>query len=192
MKYLNLFLILTLLVCSNKAFAGSTQTNTTGSNTAIEGNYTGGSTTYESGSTSSSTTTSNNTSNLRSAPPTATSTGVNTSNNCAIALSGGIQTFSIGVSGGKSYQDETCELIALSKTLNSFGMKVAAISLLCSDERIFEAMFMAKTYCPVEGKIGKEAYELIITKYNYAMPTYDKYVQLERKKKKKIKIEKLK
>jgi len=192
MKYLNLFLILTLLVCSSKAIAGSTQTNTSGSNTAIEGNYTGGSTTYESGSTSSSTTTSNNTSNLRSAPPTATSTGVNTSNNCAIALSGGIQTFSIGVSGGKSYQDETCELIALSKTLNSFGMKVAAISLLCSDERIFEAMFMAKTYCPVEGKIGKEAYELIITKYNYAMPTYDKYVQLERKKKKKIKIEKLK
>ena len=192
MKYLNLFLILTLLVCSSKAIAGSTQTNTSGSNTAIEGNYTGGSTTYESGSTSSSTTTSNNTSNLRSSPPTATSTGVNTSNNCAIALSGGIQTFSIGVSGGKSYQDETCELIALSKTLNSFGMKVAAISLLCSDERIFEAMFMAKTYCPVEGKIGKEAYELIITKYNYAMPTYDKYVQLERKKKKKIKIEKLK
>jgi len=192
MKYLNLFLILTLLVCSSKAIAGSTQTNTSGSNTAIEGNYTGGSTTYESGSTSSSTTTSNNTSNLRSAPPTATSTGVNTSNNCAIALSGGIQTFSIGVSGGKSYQDETCELIALSKTLNSFGMKVAAISLLCSDERIFEAMFMAKTYCPVEGKIGKEAYELIITKYNYAMPTYDKYVQLERKKKNKIKIEKLK
>ena len=192
MKYLNLFLILTLLVCSSKAIAGSTQTNTSGSNTAIEGNYTGGSTTYESGSTSSSTTTSNNTSNLRSSPPTATSTGVNTSNNCAIALSGGIQTFSIGVSGGKRYLDETCELIALSKTLNSFGMKVAAISLLCSDERIFEAMFMAKTYCPVEGKIGKEAYELIITKYNYAMPTYDKYVQLERKKKKKIKIEKLK
>ena len=192
MKYLNLFLILTLLVCSNKAFAGSTQTNTTGSNTAIEGNYTGGSTTYESGSTSSSTTTSNNTSNLRSAPPTATSTGVNTSNNCAIALSGGIQTFSIGVSGGKSYQDETCELIALSKTLSQMGMKVAAISLLCSDERIFQAMFMAKTFCPVDGEIGEKAYKLLVHKYNYEMPTYKKYVELERKKKNKIKIEKLK
>jgi hypothetical protein len=192
MKYLNLFLILTLLVCSNKAFAGSTQTNTTGSNTAIEGNYTGGSTTYESGSTSSSTTTSNNTSNLRSAPPTATSTGVNTSNNCAIALSGGIQTFSIGVSGGKSYQDKTCELIALSKTLSQMGMKVAAISLLCSDERVFEAMFMSKTYCPVDGEIGDKAYNLLVSKYNYEMPSYKKYVELERKKKNKIKIEKLK
>ena len=39
MKYLNIFLLLVLLVCSNKAIAGSTQTNVSGSNTAIEGNY---------------------------------------------------------------------------------------------------------------------------------------------------------
>ena len=71
-------------------------------------------------------------------------------------------------------------------------MKVAAISLLCQDERIFSAMFMAKTYCPVEGKIGEDAYKLIVNKYNYAMPTYKKYVELERQKNKKIKIEKLK
>ena len=54
MKYLNILLITILLVCSSKAFAGSTQTNVSGSNTAIEGNYTSGSTTYESGSTSTS------------------------------------------------------------------------------------------------------------------------------------------
>tara|TARA_R100001244_G_scaffold131469_1_gene104727 strand:- start:540 stop:1118 length:579 start_codon:yes stop_codon:yes gene_type:complete len=192
MKYANILLVLILLVCSSKAIAGSTQTNVSGSNTAIEGNYTGGSTTYESGSESSSSTTSTNTSNIKSAPGTATSAGVNTSNNCAIALSGGVQTFSIGISGGKSYQDKTCELIALSKTLSGMGMKVAAISLLCTDERVWEAMFMAKTYCPVEGKIGKDAYDLIINKYNYQMPTYEKYVHLETKKKNKIKIEKLK
>ena len=51
-----LFLFLTV-----NAFAGSTQTNVSGSNTAIEGGYTGGATTYESGSSSTSTT--NNTSN---------------------------------------------------------------------------------------------------------------------------------
>ena len=177
-------LIILFLLLTTSVYAGSTKTNVSGSNTAIEGNYTGGSTTYESGSSSSSTTNSTSNSNIRSAPPTATSTGVNTSNNCAIALSGGIQTFSIGVSGGKSYQDETCELIALSKTLSQMGMKVAAISLLCSDERIFQAMFMAKTYCPVEGKISQEAYELIVNKYNYEMPTYKKYVELEKKKNK--------
>ena len=185
-------LIILFLLLTTSVYAGSTQTNVSGSNTAIEGNYSGGATTYESGSTSSSTTTSNNTSNLRSSPPTATSTGVNTSNNCAIALSGGIQTFSIGVSGGKSYQDKTCELIALSKTLSQMGMKVAAISLLCSDERVFEAMFMSKTYCPVDGEIGDKAYNLLVSKYNYEMPSYKKYVSLEKQKKNKIKIEKLK
>jgi len=181
-----IFIWMFLLIATTSAFAGTTtQTNTTGANTStsIEGNYTGGSTTYESGSTSSTTSTTNSTSNIRSAPYTSSAPGMNTSNNCALALTGGVQTFSIGVSGGKSYQDETCELIALSKTLQQMGMKVAAISLLCSDERIFEAMFMAKTYCPVDGKIGEEAYKLLVSKYDYEMPTYKKYVEIEKDKK---------
>ena len=39
------------------------------------------------------------------------------------------------------------------------GMKVAAIALLCQDERVFDAMKMAGTPCPFEGKIGEEASE---------------------------------
>ena len=39
MKYLRAFLILALLVCSTKVIAGSTQSNVSGSNTAIEGGY---------------------------------------------------------------------------------------------------------------------------------------------------------
>lgn len=173
---------LTLIFSTVNAFAGSTINSTSGNNTAIEGGYTGGSTTYQSGSSSNTTSTTNSTSNIRSAPPTASAPGMNTSNNCAMSLSAGVQTFSIGVSGGKSYIDKNCELIVLSRTLQSFGMKVAAISLLCQDERVFQAMFMAKTYCPVEGKISQEAYELIVNKYNYEMPTYKKYVELEKKK----------
>ena len=173
---------LVLIFSTVNAFAGSTINSTSGNNTAIEGGYTGGATTYESGSSSSTTSTSNSTSNIRSAPPTASAPGMNTSNNCAMSLSGGVQTFSIGVSGGKSYIDKNCELIVLSRTLQSFGMKVAAISLLCQDERVFQAMFMAKTYCPVEGKISQEAYDLIVNKYDYEMPTYKKYVELEKKK----------
>ena len=175
---------ITLIFSTVKAYAGSTINSTSGNNTAIEGGYTGGSTTYQSGSSSNTTSTTNSTSNIRSAPPTASAPGMNTSNNCAMSLSGGVQTFSIGVSGGKSYIDKNCELIVLSRTLQSFGMKVAAISLLCQDERVFQAMFMAKTYCPVEGKISQEAYELIVNKYNYEMPTYKKYVELEKKKNK--------
>ena len=178
-----------LITATTAAFAGSTQTNTSGSNTAIEGNYTGGSTTYESGSESTSTTNSTSTSNIRSAPNTSSAPGMNTSNNCAMALSGGIQTFSIGVSGGKHVIDKTCELIVLSRTLQSFGMKVAAINLLCSDERVFKAMFLSGTPCPVESKIGDEAKKLLAEKYNYEIPTYEKFVELE---KKRIKAEKKK
>ena len=177
---------LTLIFSTVNAFANTTQTNTTGSNssTSITGGYESA-TTYQDGSSSNTTTNSTSTSNIKSAPMTANSPGMNTSNNCAMALSGGLQTFSIGVSGGKSYIDKTCELIVLSRTLKSFGMSVAAISLLCQDERVFQAMFMAKTYCPVEGQISQKAYELTINKYNYEMPTYKKYVELEKLNKKK-------
>ena len=179
---------MTLIFSTVDAYAVGNQNNTSGSNTAIEGNYSGGATTYESGSSSTTTSTNSSTSNIKSAPPTASAPGMNTSNNCAMALSGGLQTFSIGVSGGKSYIDQTCELIVLSRTLNSFGMKVAAISLLCSDERVFKAMFLSGTPCPVEGKIGDVAKKLLAEKYNYQIPTYEKFVELEKIKVKKVKI----
>jgi hypothetical protein len=103
MKYVYSFLILTLLVCSTKAIAGSTQSNVSGSNTAIEGGYTGGSTTYESGSESTSTTTNTTNSDIKSAPPTAGAPSYNsmTQDVCAVGASAGLQTFGLGISGGK-------------------------------------------------------------------------------------------
>mgnify|MGYP003323852766 CR=1 FL=1 len=41
--------------------------------------------------------------------------------------------------------------------LNDYGMKVAAVAILCQDPRVFEAMEMAGTPCPYKGKIGIEA-----------------------------------
>jgi hypothetical protein len=180
---------LTLILSTVDAFANTTQTNVSGQNssTSITGGYESA-TTYQDGSSSNTTTNSTSTSNIKSAPFTASAPGMNTSNNCAMSLSGGLQTFSIGVSGGKSYIDKTCELIALSRTLQSFGMKVAAIALLCQDERVFKAMsFASGTPCPIEGKIGDEAKKLLAEKYNYEIPTYEKYVELEKKKKKALK-----
>ena len=54
-------------------------------------------------------------------------------------------------------------------------MKVAAVSILCQDERVFEAMQMAGTPCPFEGKIGKEALEQW-DKYDVERPDYNSYV----------------
>ena len=161
------------------ALAGSTQTNTSGSNTAIEGGYTSTATTnYQSGSSSNSTTTNNSTSNTRSAPPSAGAPSYNsmTQDVCAVGVSMGVQTFGIGISGGKHAIDKNCERLKLARILNDFGMKVAAVAILCQDERVFESMIQAGTPCPIDGKIGKEAKQLW-NKYDHERPDYKTYVK---------------
>ena len=178
MKYLSTLLFLILLVCSTNAYAGSTQTNVSGSNTAIEGGYTGGATTYESGSSSSSTTNNTSNSDIRSAPPSAGAPSYNsmTQDVCAVGASAGLQTFGIGVSGGKHFIDKNCERLKLARILNDFGMKVAAVAILCQDERVFESMIQAGTPCPIDGKIGKQALALW-EKYDFERPDYKAYVK---------------
>ena len=178
MKYLSALLFLILLVCSTTAYAGSTQTNVSGSNTAIEGGYTGGATTYESGSSSSSTTSNTSNSNIRSAPPSAGAPSYNsmTQDVCAVGASAGLQTFGVGVSGGKHFIDKNCERIKLARILNDFGMKVAAVAILCQDERVFESMIQAGTPCPIDGRIGKEAMKLW-ERYDFERPDYKAYVK---------------
>jgi hypothetical protein len=181
-KYLSALLFLILLVCSTSAYAGSTQTNVSGSNTAIEGGYTGGATTYESGSSSSSTTNNTSNSDIRSAPPSAGAPSYNsmTQDVCAVGASAGLQTFGIGVSGGKHFIDKNCERLKLARILNDFGMKVAAVAILCQDERVFESMIQAGTPCPIDGRIGKEAMKLW-EKYDFERPDYKAYVKRMKK-----------
>jgi hypothetical protein len=68
-----------------------------------------------------------------------------------------VQTGVIGVATGITITDENCERIKLARSLYGMGMKVAAVSTLCQDARIFDAMIMAGTPCPYKGKIGKAA-----------------------------------
>ena len=182
MKYLSTLLFLVLLVCSTSAYAGSTQTNVSGSNTAIEGGYTGGATTYESGSSSSSTTNNTSNSDIRSAPPSAGAPSYNsmTQDVCAVGASAGLQTFGIGVSGGKHFIDKNCERLKLARILNDFGMKVAAVAILCQDERVFESMIQAGTPCPIDGRIGKQAMKLW-EKYDFERPDYKSYIKRMKK-----------
>ena len=185
MKYLYTLLFFILLVCSTTAYAGSTQTNVSGSNTAIEGGYTGGATTYESGSSSSSTTNNTSNSDIRSAPPSAGAPSYNsmTQDVCAVGASAGIQTFGVGVSGGKHFIDKKCERLKLARILNDFGMKVAAVAILCQDERVFESMIQAGTPCPIDGRIGKEAMKLW-ERYDFERPDYKAYVKRMKKREK--------
>jgi len=96
---------------------------------------------------------------LRSPPPSAISPTINTSNSdlCTFGVAGAVQTQILGISTGTQFTDENCERLKNSKTLYDMGMKVAAVSLMCQDERVFDAMMNAGTPCPIDGKIGEEA-----------------------------------
>ena len=174
-----LILMLTMLAFfTEPAYPAESQTNVSGSNTSIEGGYTGGATTYQSGSSSNTTSTTNSTSNVKSAPPTSSAPSYNsmTQDVCAVGGSLGVQTFGLGISGGKHFVDKNCERLKLARILNDFGMKVAAVAILCQDERVFESMIQAGTPCPIDGKIGKEAKELW-GKYDHERPDYTTYIK---------------
>ena len=172
-----LYALLWACLFTSLVYADTTQNNTSGSNTSITGGYTNA-TTYESGSSSASTTTNNSTSNIRSAPPTASAPNVGAGGMdiCAVGVSAGVQTFGLGISGGKHFRDKNCERIKLARELSHQGMKVAAVSMLCQDERVFQAMHHAGTPCPFEGEIGSKATEAW-QKYDKLRPDYDLYVK---------------
>ena len=186
----NLFLLLlliTIIMVSKTVIADSandtnTQTNESGSNTNITGGYESTTTTtYEDGATNTTTSTSTTTSSS-----TGSDIPVNSANSpsyssmsqdvCSMGVSGSVSTLGFGASVGKHIRDLNCERIKLSKVLYDYGMKVAAVSILCQDERVFEAMQMAGTPCPFEGKIGKEAMAQW-NKYDVERPDYDTYVK---------------
>ena len=178
-----IFIFIFAILFTTNVWAGSTQSNVSGSNTAIEGNYSSeSSTTYQSGSSSNTTTSSTTNSNIKSAPPNASAPSYNsmTQDVCAVGASAGIQTFGVGLSAGKHFIDKNCERLKLARILNDFGMKVAAVAILCQDERVFESMIQAGTPCPIDGKIGKNALALW-TKYDFERPDYKAYVKRMKK-----------
>src|SRR6056300_930238 len=113
----------------------------------------------ESTTTSTITTTGNTTTTLKSPPASAITPTINTSNSdlCTFGVAGAIQTQILGISTGTQVTDENCERLKLSKTLYDMGMKVAAVSTMCQDKRVFDAMMMAGTPCPYDGQIGEAA-----------------------------------
>lgn len=92
-------------------------------------------------------------------PPTASAPSIviNNSDVCKSAYSAGVQTQILGIASGITVTDENCERLKLARSLYGMGMKVAAVSALCQDARVFDAMVMAGTPCPYKGKIGDEA-----------------------------------
>ena len=178
-------LIILLVLLATTALGDSNndnnaQTNSSGSNTQITGGYTSTTTNNNDGqtNTTTNTTTNNSTTNGSDIPvnsANAPSYSAMSQDVCSMGVSGSVSTLGFGMSGGKHVRDLNCERIKLSKVLYDYGMKVAAVSILCQDERVFFAMEMAGTPCPFEGKIGKEALEQW-NKYDIERPDYESYI----------------
>ena len=176
---------LAVILFSTITFADSTndnnaQTNSSGSNTQITGGYTSTTTNNNDGqtNTTTNTTTNNSTTNGSKIPvnsANAPSYSAMSQDVCSMGVSGSVSSMGFGISGGKHFRDLNCERIKLSKVLFDYGMKIAAVSLLCQDERVFFAMEMAGTPCPFEGKIGPAALEQW-NKYDVERPNYDSYI----------------
>ena len=112
-------------------------------------------------STSNSTVDSNidSTTTVYSPPPTAVSPSISATNSdlCTVGVAGAVQTQILGISAGSTVRDMNCEKLKNAKTLYDMGMKVAAVSVMCQDKRVFDAMMQAGTPCPFDGMIGESA-----------------------------------
>jgi hypothetical protein len=167
-KGFGILVLVILALCLENAIADvtssgattNTQSNNAGSNTAITGGYESA-TTYQSGSSSNSTTNNetNNSSNTKTAvnPSNAPAMSVYGQDSCVIPLAAGITVIGFSGTFGSYYVDPNCERRKSVAVLSKLGMKVAAISLMCQDENVWEAMMMAGTPCPIDGLIGEKA-----------------------------------
>jgi len=82
---------------------------------------------------------------------------ISNSDLCTVGVAGAVQTQILGISMGTTVRDMNCEKLKNAKTLYDMGMKVAAVSIMCQDQRVFDAMMNAGTPCPYQGLIGEQA-----------------------------------
>ena len=180
-----LLLILIGAVANATDNSTANQTNTSGSNTTISGGYTSTTTNNNDGQTNTTTSTttnatthSNNSETQKIPVGTANAPSMSSYSQdlCTVGVSAGVQMTSFGVATGSYFTDENCERMKLSKLLYDFNMRVAAIAILCQDDRIFSAMDHAGTPCPFEGQIGAAA-KAQWKKYDVERPDYNRYIK---------------
>jgi hypothetical protein len=106
------------------------------------------------------TTNGNMTTTIKQPPPSAISPQFSAGSNsdlCTIGVAGAVQTQILGISAGTTFTEENCIRLKNAKTLYDMGMKVAAVSVMCQDKKVFDAMMHAGTPCPYNGTIGQAA-----------------------------------
>jgi hypothetical protein len=97
---------------------------------------------------------------IKQPPPSAISPQFSAGNNndlCTIGVAGAVQTQILGISAGTTFTEENCIRLKNAKVMYDMGMKVAAVSIMCQDRKVFDAMMHAGTPCPYNGQIGEAA-----------------------------------
>lgn len=152
MRWLALLFMVGSAMAQNSATVDNLSTNQQGSNITNNSNS-------NNPTTSTSNTYNGNAPGTHTPPPSAIAPSYmgGGTDSCLIGVSGSVSSSVIGIGGGTYRRDERCELLKLAKTLNEFGLKVAAVAILCQDPRVFQGMAMAGTPCPYLGAIGKQA-----------------------------------
>ena len=149
---MKLLLILLTLIISTAAYANDDDIIRTDTNSTV---------TSDGSMTTDSTVTSNGSmeTTIKSPPPSAISPQISGSNSdlCTVGVAGAVQTQILGISAGRTVRDMNCEKLKNAKVMYDMGMKVAAVSVMCQDERVFDAMLNAGTPCPKDGKVGDAA-----------------------------------
>ena len=100
------------------------------------------------------------TTTIKQPPPSAIAPQIGSNSNsdlCTIGVAGAVQTQILGISAGTTFTEDNCVRLKNAKTLYDMGMKVAAVSVMCQDTKVFDAMMHAGTPCPYMGMIGPEA-----------------------------------
>ena len=97
---------------------------------------------------------------IKQPPPSAISPAFSAGTNsdlCTIGVAGAVQTQILGISAGTTFTEDNCIRLKNAKTMYDMGMKVAAVSIMCQDKKVFDAMMHAGTPCPYNGQIGEAA-----------------------------------
>ena len=143
-------------------------------------------------STSVVTSTGTQTTTVKSPPPSAIAPQFGSGNNsdlCTISSSGSVQTQILGLSVGTTYTEDNCLRLKKAQKLYMFGMKVAAVSVMCQDPDVWAAMMSAGTPCPIDGLIGQQAKDAWAVKTSeIPMPPEENEITAQQKRDKALSI----
>tara|TARA_R110002020_G_scaffold460326_2_gene678812 strand:- start:4738 stop:5283 length:546 start_codon:yes stop_codon:yes gene_type:complete len=93
-----------------------------------------------------------------STPPTASAPNLMVNPTiCQVPATIGLQSSFVGIATAKGFEDRGCSIRAYSKLLYQYGMKVSAVRLLAFDPAVWDSLYDAGTYAPINNLIGLEA-----------------------------------